>query len=275
MLVILLIMKYSKTLVILIACSLAVIGCRKKDTQKHKAPQENMAAKKMLQGIWVNEDEESVAFRAKGDTIFYPDTTSQPVYFQIFNDTLVLHGVNDVMYPIIKQSPHLFIFKNQNGDQIRLTLSDNVADKLVFDNRRPQSLNQNKLIKRDTIVSNAKERYHCYVQINPTTYKVIKSTYNDEGVEVDNVYYDNIIHISVYKGALKVFSCDFNKQNFCGLVPKDFLRQSVLCDMLLVRTDAEGIHYTSSLCVPDSPSSYIVEVVISYTGKMNMRIANY
>lgn len=265
----------NKAFVVLLACSLVICGCRNRSSEKRETPQEDMAAKKMLQGIWINEDEESVAFRAKGDTIFYPDTTSQPVYFQIFNDTLVLHGANDVKYAIIKQAPHLFIFKNQNGDLVKLTLSEDDADKLMFDNHRPQALNQNILIKRDTIVSYIKDRYHCYVQVNPTTYKVIKSTYNDEGVEVDNVYHDNIIHISVFKGASKIYSQDFNKQNFIRLVPKDFLSQSILSDMILSKADAKGIHFTTSLCIPDSPSSYMVDVIISYSGKMTMVIANY
>ena len=54
---------------------------------------EDHNAKRMLQGIWGDEDENNVTFRAKGDTIFYPDTTSQPVYFQIVSDTLVLHEI--------------------------------------------------------------------------------------------------------------------------------------------------------------------------------------
>lgn len=49
----------------------------------------------MLQGIWLNDDDEDdVAFRVKGDTIYYPDSTSQPVYFYIAGDTLVMKGAN-------------------------------------------------------------------------------------------------------------------------------------------------------------------------------------
>lgn len=104
---------------LLTALTISIGGCRERAKQV-SAPQEDLAAKKMLQGIWVNEDEESVAFEAQGDSIFYPDTTSQPVRFQIVEDTLVLHGAEDIKYPIIKQTPHLFIFKNQNGDEVKL-----------------------------------------------------------------------------------------------------------------------------------------------------------
>lgn len=227
----------------------------------------------MLQGIWVNEDEESVAFRAKGDTIFYADSTSQPVYFQIFGDTLVLHDANDMKYQIVKQTPHLFIFTNQNGDKVRLTLSEDPNDIYQFQSlSRPAALNQNQLIKRDTVVLRGEERYHCYVQVNPTTYKVIKSAYNDEGVEVDNVYHDNIIHLSVFHGSAKVFSSDFRKQDFSGKVPKEVLRQSILSDMILKNVDQDGIHYTASICIPDSPTSYQVEVIISFQGRLRMLV---
>lgn len=73
------------------------------------------------------------------------------------------------------------------------------------------ALNQNKLIKRDSVVIYGNEHYHWYIQVNPTTYKVAKQTYNDNGVEVDNVYFDNIIHLSLFCGGTQVFSRDFER----------------------------------------------------------------
>ena len=108
-------MKYS-VLLLFAALLLGVSSCRKSGNQSQEARQEDFAAKKMLQGIWVDEDEQDVAFKAKGDTIFYPDSTSQPVYFQIIADTLVLHGANEAKYPIVRQTRNLFVFRNQNGD---------------------------------------------------------------------------------------------------------------------------------------------------------------
>ena len=265
-------MSFNKTVFVIFICSLAIVGCKNKNSNIQKNSQEDYTAKKMLQGIWINEDEEDVDFRAMGDTIYYPDSTSQPVYFQIFNDTLVLHGANNVKYPIVKQAPHLFIFKNQNGELVKLTLSEDPSDKYMFEDSRPQALNQNVVIKRDTVLIHANERYHSYVQVNPTTYKVMKASYNDEGVEVDNVYYDNIIHISLFKGALKLFSRDFHKQDFTGKVPTEFLRQSILSDMIFNKMDSDGFHYTASICIPDSPSSYMVDVIISYSGTLKLRI---
>lgn len=258
-------------LLLLVAC---LVGCKKtsKDAPVEPARQENLKAKKMLQGIWVNEDAGDVAFSAVGDTISYPDSLSMPVHFMILGDTLVLKGEKTVKYPIVKQTEHLFIFKNQNNEAVRLVKSDNPDDIYSFEEKRIQTVNQRKLIKRDTVVIYNNERYHCYVQVNPTTYKVYASTYNDEGVEVQNIYYDNIIHISVFNGARKVFSKDFYKKDFAQQVPQDFLRQSVLSDFEFGRLDNEGVHYTAMLCIPDSPSSYVVEVKISYEGKLSLHV---
>lgn len=266
-------MRKSVIFLLLLLLGIGVTSCRKSRGDAEAKPQEDFAAKKMLQGIWVDEDQQDVAFKAKGDTIFYPDSTSQPVYFQIIGDTLVLHGANDVKYPILKQTRHLFIFRNQNGDEVKCALSDDPDDASFFTDRRPQALNQGKLIKRDTVVTFNNERYHCYVQVNPTTYKVVKPSYNDEGVEVDNVYYDNIINLNVFHGAQRIYACDFRKQQFKGIAPDDFLKQSILSDLTFKSCDAQGIHYIASLVMPDdSMSSYLIEVTVSYDGHMKMKV---
>lgn len=250
----------------------AATSCRKKSVAEDTVPQENLEAKKMLQGIWLNEDEQNVVFKAKGDTIFYPDSTSLPVYFQVVGDTLVLHGANVAKYSIIKQTQHLFVFRNQNGDEVKCVLSEDPEDNSFFSNERPQaeSLNQGDLIKRDTVVEYSGERYHCYVQVNPTSYKVVSQSYNDDGVAVDNVYYDNIINLNVYHGASKLFGGDFRKQQLQGRVPQEFLSQGILSDLTLKICDDKGIHYIASLIIPGaSMSSYQVEVVVGYDGKLS------
>lgn len=247
-------------------------SCRKSKNAGQQQQEENREAKQMLQGIWVDEDEQDVAFKAKGDTIFYPDSTSQPVYFQIIGDSLVLHGASESKYAILKQTKYLFVFKNQNGDQVKLVRSDDPDDATFFTSNRPQALNQGMLIKRDTVLAYNGERYHCYVQVNPTTYKVVSTSYNDEGVGVDNVYYDNIINLNVYHGAEKLFGGDFRKQQFKGKAPSQFLTQGILSDMTLQNVDEKGIHYVASLIIPGaSMSSYQVEITVGYDGHMRMK----
>ncbi len=250
----------------------AMLGACGHKTDKTSMPQEDITAKKMLQGIWVDNDAQTVAFKVKGDTIYYPDTTSIPAYFQIIEDTLVLQGVNNVKYPIVKQAQHLFIFKNQNGDEVKLVRSDDPDDANAFRHEKPQAINQNQTIRRDTVVTYNGERYHCYVQVNPTTFKVVKSSYNDEGVEVGNIYYDNIVNLNIYHGATKLFSRDFRKQQFESYIPKNQLEQAILNDLLIKNIDQEGIHYLASLGIPDNISSFQVEVIVGYNGKLKMKI---
>ena len=256
-------------LLLIVGILICFSSCRKSSNNAKEASKEDLAAKKMLQGIWVDEDEQDVAFKAKGDTIFYPDSTSQPVYFQIIDDTLVLHGANLAKYPIVKQTRHLLVFRNQNGDEVRCVLSEDPDDASFFSSKHPLPINQNQLIKRDTVIEHNGERYHCYVQVNPTTYKVISPSYNDDGVEVDNVYYDNIINLNVFHGADRLFGGDFKKRQFAKWVPAQFLNESILSDMVFDRCDDKGIHYTASLIKPgDSMGSYLVDVMVGYHGHL-------
>ncbi|MDO4161221.1 MAG: DUF4738 domain-containing protein, partial [Prevotellaceae bacterium] len=190
-------MKYFVTLLLLVS---VFAGC-KQNIKKESVQEENKKAKALLEGIWKDSDEDNVAFLVKGDTIYYPDSTSQPVYFEIIDDTLVLKGNSISKYPIIRQEAHLFEFKNQSDDIVKFIKSEDPNDSLEFIRQSPNVLNQRIVIKRDTIISHSDKKYHCYVQINPTTYKVFRTSYNSEGIEVENVYYDNIIHISIFSGA--------------------------------------------------------------------------
>ena len=246
------------------------VACGEKKVEQQVEPKENAEAKKLLQGIWLNDDAGDVVFKVKGDTVYYPDTTSLPVYFKIVGDTFVLYGASVVKYPIQKQSPHLFVFANQNGEQVRLVKSEDPNDDYSFEGKKAQPLNQNQLIKRDTVIANGAERYHCYIQVNPTTYKVVRSTYNDEGVAVDNVYYDNIVNLNVFNGARKIFSGDFRKQQFADYVPEQFLNQAILSDLIFKKLDSDGIRYVAILGVGDTNLTYEVEILVGFDGKIVM-----
>lgn len=233
---------------------------------------EDLKAKQLLQGIWVDSDEENVVFRVKGDTIYYPDSLSQPIKFAIFGDTLEMQSANQSKYCILKQSAHNFEFKNSNGDIVRLIKSDDPSLVLQFAKKKPTSVNQNKVIKSDTIISCNEERYHIYTQVNPTTYKVYKTSYSDDGLEIENVYYDNTIHVSIFKQGIKLFSRDFSKKDFTRYVPKDFLKQSILSEITCISTNSTGFNYIAQLAIPDSYVSYQVNIYITTGGKVSMSI---
>lgn len=254
---------------------MAISSCRDRKTVAPER-EENMQAKALLQGIWVDEESSEVAFKAKGDTIYYPDTTSMPAYFRIFGDSLILGDNQDEdKYLIVKQAAHIFWFKNQNGDMVKLIKTDNPSDALEFNQNRPHVMNYSQVIKRDTVVMYEGERHHLYVAINPTKYKVTSTRYNDDGVSVDNIYYDNIIHISIFKGAQQLFSRDFRKQMYASKVPSHFLQHAVFTNMEYERADAQGFHFNATLCIPDVASCYLVATTISKEGKVKMELKEY
>ena len=250
----------------------SLFACGSRDDKREQAVEEDMTAKKNLQGIWLNDDDDDVAFRVKGDTVYFPDSTSIPKYFRIERDSFVLIGGNTVKYHIVKQTPHSFIFVNQNGERVKLVKTSDTSYLDLFAPKTALHINQNEVVKRDTVLFHGTEKYHCYIQINPTTYKVAKASYNDDGVEIDNVYYDNIINLSVYNGALRLFSRDLHKESFKNEVPESFLKQAIFSDLAFVNADNEGLHFFAVLAIPETSISYMVEVIVSYSGQIKQRI---
>ena len=260
------------TFILLIIYTLLFSACKNGMKVEQAERTEDKRAKELLQGIWVDSDDDNVVFKVKGDTIFYPDTLSQPIKFAIYGDTLEMQSTNLSKYAIIKQTPHLFEFKNPNGDIVKLYKGTDPNYELQFLSKKPTSVNQNKTIKKDSIIFCGKDRYHVYIQVNPTTYKVLKSSYSDDGLEIENIYFDNTIHVGIYKQETNIFSKDFYKKDFVKLVPKDFLRQSVLSDIVLNSSDDKQMYFQAQLAIPDSYVSYIVNINISTNGKMKLNI---
>jgi hypothetical protein len=257
-------------LLLTLCCMLLTAACSNSNGNATGQKTESLQAKAQLQGIWVDEETEEVTFRAKGDTIYYPDSVSQPAYFMIADDSLYIGNYH---YPIIKQATHLFWFRNQAGDLVKLIKSDDPNDVLDFTDRQPQILTALKeAVKTDSVVFLNGERYHWYIAVNPTKYRVSVSTFNDDGVSVENIYYDNIIHISVFKGAKRIFSNDFKKQMFTSHVPESFIGQAILGNMTFDRIDAQGLHFNATLCIPDAASCYMVSNGISFDGKLSMEL---
>ena len=84
---------------------------------------ESKEAKQLLQGVWSDEEAESIVFLMKGDSVYYPDSTSMPAYFRIVGDSLVL--ASGATYNIDKLTENLFWFRNQNGDLLKYRRSAN------------------------------------------------------------------------------------------------------------------------------------------------------
>lgn len=241
----------------------------------HDTCKEDSTAKHMFQGIWIDEESENVVFKVKGDSVYYPDATSLPTFFMIHNDSLIV-GTPPSYYPIQKQTANAFWFINQTGDLMRLYKSTDPSAELAFVTNKPQTVNQiKKVTKNDTVLIYNNERYHCYIAINPTHYKVLKKTFNEDGVEVNNIYYDNIIHISVYHSAKCLYSNDIKKSMFSKHIPHRFLSQAILDNIQFYKVDSVGFHFHTKVCIPDGASSYLLDTIISFDGKMDMKVIEY
>lgn len=253
----------------LVAGFTAIVGCTSK---KQETPARDAQAEAMLNGVWLDDDDESVVFMAKHDTLFYPDANTLPVAYRICGDTLYLEGKHNSKYFIEKLTPHLFVFKNQNQERVKLVKSDDKSVMEAFDSASdagPTEINQ-QLLKRDTVVMSGETRYHCYVQVNPTTYRVVKNDINEEGVGVGRAFFDNIINVTVYEGSRRVYSHDFTKREFAKFVPEEIVGQCILSDVVYVSCSQENVTFQAQLRIPESPSSYIVNINISQKGKMQM-----
>ena len=201
-------------------------------------PKESKEAKQLLQGIWVDEGTDKVLFKLQGDSVYYPDSTSMPAYFMVAADTLYIG--NTSRFHIEKHAEHVLWIQNEEGELIKLHKDDDPDDEEEFLEHQVQTLTE--VVKRDTVVFYNSERYRLYFAINPTKYKVTLNTVNEDGMEVENVYYDNIIHLSIFKGSTELFSRDFRKPQYEKKVPAQFLTQSILNDMEYEKTDAQGFH---------------------------------
>lgn len=94
----------------------------------------------------------------------------------------------------------------------------------------------------------------------------------DEGMIVDNIYYDNIIHICVYQGKKRLYAKDIRKEMFEGTVPDDFLQMAILSDMNFMGVDAEGFHYQATVSMPDDLSCYYVNLLIDNDSNLSFKL---
>ena len=235
--------------------------------------EESREAKQLLQGVWMEEDSELPVFQMKGDSVYYADSTSMPARFRVVGDTLYIGSEN--RYFIEKHTEHLLWFRNQSGELMKFEKSDDAEVKDEFEQQKTKILTITEVLKRDTVVFYDSQRYHLYIAINPTKYKVSRQAINEDGMEVENVYYDNIIHLSIFQGSTQLFSRDFRKQQYAEKVPAQILQQSVLNNMEFTKVDANGFHFNVSVCVPDDASCYLIDQMVSFNGKPSVKLLEY
>mgnify|MGYP002419356019 CR=1 FL=1 len=141
---------------------------------------EDLSAKELLQGIWLDDETESPLMRVEGDTIYYADAQSTPIAFKIMRDILYTYGNDTTYYKIDKQGEHIFWFHSITDNVIKLHKSEDLNDSIYFVRQELVVPTYTEVTKRDSVVTYNGTRYRAYVYINPSKMRVIKTTYSED-----------------------------------------------------------------------------------------------
>ncbi len=239
-------------------------------TSRTSDSREDVAAKQMLQGIWLDDATEMAFMGVSGDSVFFAERDRRPMSFRVVHDSIYFIGHDTLAYKIERQSDDDFWYRTFAGDVVKLQkqtsgsldISDFRSGTTSYEPAAQQRM------EKDSIVYYDGTRYRGYVFINPTSIKVLRTTYDENGIGIDNVFYDNVIHICVYEGANRLYGQDIEKSMFSGQFSSDRLSGLVLSDMDFTGVDADGYHYRAVLSVPESPVSFIMNLNISFSGEL-------
>lgn len=246
-------------------------ACMGGEARQEEQAADTLADTQWLQGVWLDDNTESPVFKIKGDSIYYASQINAPLKYDLKNDTLTIYGVETVHYPLERCQEQALQFRTPVGDMVSLHKSDNDSAFVALSVTGPE---KKEVISKDLAVMYQGKRYRGYVYINPTSIKVIRPSLTEEGLTMDNVYYDNVIHICVYQGKQRLYAKDITRQMFSSVVPDDYLKMSILSDMDFIGVDAEGYHYLATLCIPDGASCYNVELTIDRDDQLSFSSAD-
>ena len=258
---------FSKVLI----CISLMSSCSGQPQKKEEMEKEDLMDKEWLQGTWIDDMTETPLFTAKGDTIYYIDEPAAPVAFKIIEDTLKTYGRKVSNYHIKKQGKSFIWIQSFMGDILQLSKAENSQDSLWIPRQTPKEKTDN-VISKDNVVHYNNQRFRGYVYINPTNIKVHQPEITEEGLEIENIYYDNIIHICVYEGKNKLFGRDMKKQDFESLIPAEYYQRAILSDMEFGGVNAKGYQYQATLCIPNSASCYLVNISITKDGDITYEL---
>lgn len=158
------------TVLIVLAVSLASCGSNQ---SKEVSEKEDLTAKQLLQGVWLDDETDMPLMHIEGDSIYYADPQNAPVSFKIVHDTIYVYGNETVAYKIDRQTEYSFWFHSLADEIVKLHKSENAEDSLVFTNREVEVIPTTpEVIKKDSIVMYKGTRYRGYVYLKSATYRV-------------------------------------------------------------------------------------------------------
>lgn len=222
-------------------------------------------AKNMLQGIWFLADSDAPFLKVHGDSLRFYEQPDIKIYFEINNDSLFTYNNHRFGYKVDKQSDYFFWFHSLSNHMVKLYKSENDEDSLYFESQDVADIaadTTQQVIENDTIIYHGNDRYHGYSFINPSSYKVYKPLYSDEGIRINQVYYDNIVYICVYSGKDKLFGQNVSKADFKSLLDNEFYENVILADMNFTGVDDNWFYYVAKIEIPNSFIYDLIDVRI-------------
>src|SRR5699024_11452293 len=72
-------------------CSSDLASCSNRQNGEVSV-KEDLTAKQLLQGSWVNDETEMPLMRIEGDTVYYANPQSAPVPFKVVHDTIYIYS---------------------------------------------------------------------------------------------------------------------------------------------------------------------------------------
>lgn len=262
-------MRKSIFIIIGLVLTFVAAGCRH---GSETSVDEDKTAKQMLQGIWIDDENGNAVFWAKGDSLYFPDSSSQTAKFWIYGDSLYIKGSQTWHYKITKQANHLFKFINEMGDEVKLVKDDGESLRGQFNVNKPYAMNIFRTYSSDTLLHADGSRWEVKINISPTTSKVLKSDYNDVGLAVDNLYLDNKARVTVLFDGVQVYSHEYLKAEFDKFLPKELVNKSMLRYIDFYGADSSSVYLDATVGIPDASSSYVIETRIERNGKTSMRV---
>lgn len=254
----------------LAALMIACQACSSTEKQKDTSEADRQAHSR-LQGVWLDNTTETPVFQVQGDTVYYPDLFRAASAFEVKGDSFITYGAQTTVYRIERLSNSYLVMHSAVGDEISLVKADEGALEDFFleeSGEEELTAEEPQVVSKDSVVMYDGVRYRGYVYINPTQIKVIRPAVSQEGLSVDNVYYDNIIHICVYKGKQKMFSKDISRSMFSSVIPANFLDVSILEDMDFEGVDDKGYKYRAIVADPEGSACYYVDLLVDWSGNL-------
>ena len=230
---------------------------------------ENMEAKALLQGIWVNAETSELSFFAIGDTLYFPDRGIEPNYFCFVDDSLEIHGADVDRYAVYRQGAHIFQFYNLYGELVKLRKSTLHSDSVYFAQMPSRVYNEKNVHKDSTITYKGKE-YSYNISIVRNKTMVLKQVYTHDGIQVDNIFPDNTVTLKLKKEGKTIFDDVINKVEYGKAIPASFLNQAVFENFTFSKIDDDGIHFMAEMAIPDAKISYNIGTNIGFDGKQEI-----